>query len=189
MIILNMYGKIEPVIISTKLGVGISNPPNDWVSGLQDDIMEEILIHEHNFKTWVRMGFRHLTFQKYDPTALVKKTNWNLTTSRNKSDLHVIAQNLIGINVLDFENSYLRLKNDTMDSPTCEVSYPQKFIDFCNMIQNAPSARNVLNHKIPFSTYSSDELNSKPRILCFLRAMLKHDFNLENYKKECIASC
>ncbi|GJM72662.1 hypothetical protein HMSSN036_48780 [Paenibacillus macerans] len=89
---------------------------------------------------------------------------------------------------LDFENSYLQLKNNTMDSPTCEVLFPRKFINFCNIIQYAAGAKDDLNNRIPFSIYSSDELNAKPRILNYFRAMIKHEFDLEIYKNECISS-
>ncbi|HBJ01325.1 MAG TPA: hypothetical protein DDY89_11725, partial [Lysinibacillus sp.] len=176
MIILNIYGNIEPTIISKKLGVGISNPPNDWIKGLQDDMLEEMLVHEHNLKVWGKREFKNSKLSNYDLAELVKKAKWNIS---HNSELEVIARNLVAIDVLDFENSYLQLKNDTMDSPTCEVSFPLKFINFCNKIQNSSKGKDVLNKRIPFSTFSSDEFNEKPRILNFFRAILNSQLDFE----------
>ncbi|WP_339245093.1 hypothetical protein NST58_29080 [Paenibacillus sp. FSL R10-2796] len=185
MITLNIYGNIEPTIISKKLGVGISNPPNDWIKGLQDDMLEEMLVHEHNLKVWGKREFKNSKLSNYDLAELVKKAKWNIS---HNSELEVIARNLVAIDVLDFENSYLQLKNDTMDSPTCEVSFPLKFINFCNKIQNSSKGKDVLNKRIPFSTFSSDEFNEKPRILNFFRAILNSQLDFENYNKECMSS-
>ncbi|WP_225999819.1 hypothetical protein [Paenibacillus sp. BJ-4] len=188
MIILNFYGNIEPTIISKKLGVGISNPPSDWVIVLQDEMLEEMIVLEHNLKVWRKEDFKDIQLSNYDLTQLVKKAKWNIPLEDYSSDLEVIARNLVVIDVLDFKNSYLQLKNDTMDSPTCEVSFPRKFINFCNKIQYSSKGKDVLNNRIPFSTFSSDEFNEKPRILNFFRAMLNSQLDFENYNNECLSS-
>lgn len=188
MIILNFYGNIQPTIISQKLGVGISNPPSDWVNGLQDDMLEEMLVLEHNLKVWRKEEFMDTQLSNYDLAELVKKAKWNISTEDGRSNLEVIARNLVAIDILDFENSFLQLKNDTMYSPTCEVSFPQKFINFCNMIQYSSKGKDILNNRIPFSTFSSDEFNEKPRILNFFRAMLNSQLDFENYNNECLSS-
>lgn len=188
MIILNFYENIEPTIISKKLGVGISNPPSDWIKGLQDDMLEEMLVLEHDLKVWEKEGFMDTQLKNYDLAELVKKTKWNISLDNYDSDLELIASNLVVIDVMDFENSYLQLKNDIMDSPTCEVSFPRKFINFCYKIQYSSKGKEVLNNKIPFSTYSSDEFDEKPRILNFFRAMLNSELDFEKYNNECISS-
>ncbi|MCF7753176.1 hypothetical protein KQ941_01885 [Paenibacillus xylanexedens] len=188
MIILNSFGIIEPTIISKKLGVGLSNPSNDWIDGLQDDMLEEMLIRDHNNKVWDKMGIADIKLDNYHPSDLIKKARWDISSEEHNSHLKIIAKNLIGIDVMDFENSYLQLKNDTMDSPSCETPFPQKFIHFCNTIQEASSPKNQLNYRIPFPIYSSDELDAKPKILNYLRAMMDYDFDLENYKMECTSS-
>ncbi|MEK5358056.1 hypothetical protein [Paenibacillus sp. FSL L8-0709] len=188
MIILNFYGNIKPTIISKKLGVGISNPPSDWVNGLQDDMLEEMLVLEHNLKVWKKEGFMDTQLSNYDLAELIKKTEWNISLEDYNSNLELIARNLVAIDVLDFENSYLQLKNDTMDSPTCEVSFPLKFINFCNKIQHSSKGKDVLKNRIPFSTFSSDEFNEKPRILNFFSAMLNSQLDFDNFNNECISS-
>lgn len=188
MIILNFYGNIEKTIISKKLGIGVSNPPSDWIKGLQDDMLEEILVREHNLKVWAKEEFMNIQPSNYDLTALVQKANWNNYLKDYNSDLEVIAKNLIAIDVLDFENSYLKLKNNIMDSPTCEVSFPLKFIDFCNKIQRSSKGKGILNNTIPISTFSSDEFHEKPRILNFLYAMLDSKLDFEDYNNGCLSS-
>lgn len=187
MIVLNVYGSIEPTVISNKLGVGISNPNNDWLDGFRDDIQEEMLIQEHEMKVWSKLGIGDEIYKKYDANDLVKEAKWDVSMEQDGSDL-IIAKNLICIDILDFENSYLQLKNNTMDSPTCEIPFPRKFIHFCNSIQKASKAKGQLFNRIPISIYTSDELNVKPRILSFFRAMIKHELDLEGYKGKCISS-
>ena len=51
MVLINIYGRIEPIIISKKLGVGICNPDLDWINGFcEDEFEEEILIHNHTMR-------------------------------------------------------------------------------------------------------------------------------------------
>ncbi|MFE4711905.1 hypothetical protein ACFRAM_13610 [Paenibacillus sp. NPDC056722] len=188
MILLNVYGKIEPLIISRKLGIEVSNLPNDWVLGFQDDLAEEILLREQNIRVWGKTNISSMGITNYKPSELVKAANWSVDSGVHVSDLQIIAENLIGIQMLDLDNSYMRLKNEMMDSPSCETSYPYMFIKFCCTIQNAFSAKNILHQRIPFCTYSSDEFNSKPLILNFLSATMNYDSNTEKYKKECISS-
>lgn len=56
LVLMNMHGKIQPPIISKKLGVGICNPASDWVDGLQKDFQEELLIHNHNLESYRNTG-------------------------------------------------------------------------------------------------------------------------------------
>ena len=67
MVLLDVYGKISPTIISKKLGVGICNPSPDWVDGLQDDFREEILIHNHFIASFKKDGsVPHMAIGQYD---------------------------------------------------------------------------------------------------------------------------
>ena len=86
--------------------------------------------------------------------------------------MQIIAEHLIEIQVLDFDNSLLQMKNDHLDSPTCEPQYPRKFLNLCCKIQSSQSAQTVIPNQIPFSTYNSDDFQQKPLILNFLGAML-----------------
>lgn len=171
LILLNIYGKIQPTIISGKLGVGICNPAPDWVVGLQDDFKEEILIHNHEITTFEQSGM-DVSWAKgrYNFESIVEQLGWK---EDRKPAMQIIAEHLIEIQVLDFNNSLIQKKNEYLDSPTCESQYPIKFLNFCCNVQSSKSAQKVIPKQIPFSTYDSDKWQTKPLIINYLEAMLK----------------
>ena len=167
---MNMYGKIPETIISKKLGIGICNPAPDWVEGLQDDFEEELLIHEHEISSFKKSGYDTAwASDRYNLEKIVFQLGWQ---EEGKTSMQIIAEHLIEIQVLDFDNSLLQMKNDHLDSPTCEPQYPRKFLNLCCKIQSSQSAQTVIPNQIPFSTYNSDDFQQKPLILNFLGAML-----------------
>jgi len=100
-----MYGKISPTIISQKLGVGICNPAPDWIDGLQDDFEEEILVYNHDIKTYKRDGIDTKQFAgRYNLDQIVNQLGWQ---EIGKSAKQIIAEHLIEIQVTDFKNSML----------------------------------------------------------------------------------
>ena len=170
MVLMNMYGKIPETIISKKLGIGICNPAPDWVEGLQDDFEEELLIHEHEISSFKKSGYDTAwASDRYNLEKIVFQLGWQ---EEGKTSMQIIAEHLIEIQVLDFDNSLLQMKNDHLDSPTCEPQYPRKFLNLCCKIQSSQSAQTVIPNQIPFSTYNSDDFQQKPLILNFLGAML-----------------
>jgi len=180
---MNMYGKISPTIISQKLGVGICNPAPDWIDGLQDDFEEEILVYNHDIKTYKRDGIDTKQFAgRYNLDQIVNQLGWQ---EIGKSAKQIIAEHLIEIQVTDFKNSMLQKKNEYMDSPTCEPQYTRKFLNFCCMVQSSENAQKVIPAQIPFSTYNSDDFREKPLILNFFGAMLhshpEHPILLDDY--------
>ena len=170
LVLMNMYGKIPETIISKKLGIGICNPAPDWVEGLQDDFEEELLIHEHEISSFKKSGYDTAwASDRYNLEKIVFQLGWQ---EEGKTSMQIIAEHLIEIQVLDFDNSLLQMKNDHLDSPTCEPQYPRKFLNLCCKIQSSQSAQTVIPNQIPFSTYNSDDFQQKPLILNFLGAML-----------------
>lgn len=170
MVLMNMYGKIKPTIISTKLGIGICNPTSDWIKGLQDEFMEEILIHNHKISSFKQTGMNvSWATGRYDLQNIVEQLGWQ---EDGKPFMQIIAENLIEIQVSDFANSLLQMKNEKMDSPTCEPQYTRKFLNFCCKVQSSKSAQKVIPEQIPFSTYNSDDFQGKPLIINYLQAML-----------------
>ena len=170
MVLMNMYGKIPETIISKKLGIGICNPVPDWVEGLQDDFEEELLIHEHEISSFKKSGYDTAwASDRYNLEKIVFQLGWQ---EEGKTSMQIIAEHLIEIQVLDFDNSLLQMKNDHLDSPTCEPQYPRKFLNLCCKIQSSQSAQTVIPNQIPFSTYNSDDFQQKTLILNFLGAML-----------------
>lgn len=170
LVLINMYGKIHRTIISEKLGIGICNPTPDWVEGLQDDFEEELLIHKHQIKSFNRSGLdTSWANNRYNLEEIIIKLGWQ---EEGKTSMQIIAEHLIEIQVSDFDNSLLQMKNDHLDSPTCEPQYSRKFLNLCCKIQSAQSAQKIIPNQIPFSTYNSDDFDQKPLILNFLGAML-----------------
>ena len=107
---MNMYGKIPETIISKKLGIGICNPAPDWVEGLQDDFEEELLIHEHEISSFKKSGYDTAwASDRYNLEKIVFQLGWQ---EEGKTSMQIIAEHLIEIQVLDFDNSLLQMKND-----------------------------------------------------------------------------
>lgn len=169
MVLLNLYGKIEPIIISKKLGIGICNPAPDWVDGFQDDIQEEIIIHNHQLSSLPQSSMDVWVAKEYDLKSVVQKLGWQ---EDGKCDTQIIAEHLIEIQVSNFENSLLQKKNENLDNPTCEPQYTRKFIDFCYKVQSSNSAKKYVPNSIPFSIYNSDDFDAKPQILSHLQGRL-----------------
>lgn len=170
MVLLNMYGKIQPTVISTKLGVGICNPAADWVEAFQEDFEKEILVHNHDIRTFENAGHDiNWAVGRYDLDGIVKTLGWQ---EDGKSAMRIITEHLIEIQVMDFENSLLLKKNEHLDSPTCEPQYTRKFLNFCCNVQSSPKAQKVIPRKIPFSTYNSDDFHAQPLIINYLQGML-----------------
>lgn len=184
MVLINIYGKIQPMIISKKLGVGICNPNSDWVRGFCDDFDEEILIHNHNTKTFLKDGFDIKMFEgRYNLSQIAKVLGWQ---DEGKSVEQTIAEHLIEIQVTDFENSLLQKNNEHLDSSTCEPQYTSKFINFCSIVQSSEGAQKTVYGQIPFVTYDSDNLNQKPLVLNYLEAMSKRNTCINTYTNSCI---
>lgn len=184
MVLINIYGKIQPMIISKKLGVGICNPNSDWVEGFYDDFDEEILIHNHNTKVFLKDGFDIKKFEgRYNLPQIAKTLGWQ---EEGKSVEQTIAEHLIEIQVTDFENSLLQKNNEHLDSPTCEPQYTSKFINFCSIVQSSESAQKTVHGQIPFVTYDSDNFMQKPLILNYLEAMSKRNTCINTYTNSCI---
>ena len=184
MVLINIYGKIEPVIISKKLGVGICNPNSDWISEFCNDFDEEILIHKHNIKVFEKDGFDIEEFKgRYNLSQIVKVFG---EREEGKSIKQTIAEHLIEIQVIDFENSLLRKNNEYLDSPTCEAQYTSKFINFCSVVLSSNEGRKNIQGQIPIVTYDSNDFRQKPIILNYLEAKSKINMGINTYTKSCI---
>lgn len=182
MVLINIYGKIQPIIISKKLGVGICNPDLDWVNGFcEDEFEEEILIHNHTIRILNKSEYCTSKIKQYSLSETVNNLGWR---EKGKSNKQIIAEHLVQIEVMNFKNSYLLKKNEYMDSPTCEPQYTTKFIRFCSFV-----TRNIeksLEGQVPFVTYDSNQWMDKPLILNYLQVFSKGKINLSTYTEGCI---
>ena len=189
MVLINLYGKLDPIILSKKLGVGISNLNDDWVTGIVDDLKEEMLLREHYLKTSKKYNFADFKINQYEPDKIVRDANWTETIDEDVDfNLQEIAKNLVQLEVLDFDQSLLQLKNSHLDSPSCEVQYPLKFIQFCHILSESKRARTHCKSNIPFMTYNPDKYNSKPLILNFVSSMVKTQTDLKVFNEKAIES-
>lgn len=171
MILVDIYGKIDPTIISEKLGIGICNPTQEWVVGLQEDFDEEYLVHKHHIKTFERSGLDTKCFEgRYNYDNIVKKLKWEET---NKNCKQIIAEHLIEIQVMDFDNSLLQKKNSHLDSPTCEMQYAKKYMNYCHHLSSSIISVKQRGHNIPCVTYDSDVFGRTPLIINYLEAHVK----------------
>lgn len=137
MVILNIYGKIEPICISEKLKVYISNLPcqsdNNWNEGLVEDMLQEIK-ERSIFSDRYESGFASYNLHRICCETL------NLT---NISDaltdmeyLQQIADNLVCIYFdYDYDDMpFFDWTTNCFDSRLCEEDYAEKLIKFLNYI-------------------------------------------------------
>ncbi len=164
MVLINAVKKIEPIILSKRLEIGLCNPSGDWISGFIDDFKEEIMLEEHFFQSNLEY-YTEPNDSRIDVERIAKSLGWNGTDTA----MRYIAMHLIEIQFLDFDTSLLKLKN-VCDSPTCEPQYTRKFLKFCDMLSYAIKNHNYKHYTIPFPIYNSDELDEKQHILRFISA-------------------
>lgn len=187
MILIDIYGKIDPIIISKKLGLGLCNPSQKWIPGLQEDFEEEHLVHMHKLKTYKQSGFDISCFEgRYDYSGIVKNLNWEET---GKDCKQIIAEHLIEIQVMDFDDSLLKKKNSHLDSPTCEMQYAKKYMNFCHNLCSSILSPKRRGNTVPFVTYDSDVFGKTPLIINYLEAHTNVKANnVEGRLKSCISS-
>lgn len=185
MILINIYGIIKPTVISKKLGVGINNPNQEWIEGFCDDeFIEERLIHNHEVEVYRKDDFDVSNLEgKYNLSRIINYFGWN---EPNKTEEEIIAAHLVEIQVSDFNNSLLQMKNDCLDSPDCEMQYTKKFIRFCRFIALSEDAQKIIKGDVPFITYDSDDYFEKPLILNYLNGMINPVITLQTYTTNCI---
>ena len=180
MILISIYGKTEPTIISKKLGIGICNPKNDWIEGFSNDFDEEYMVQVHHARSYELFDsddYSQKIKSRYDYDRIVKTLRWN---EEGKESKIIIAENLVEIQVLDFEHSMLKKINPLLDSPTCEMQYAKKFMTLCMRLGWGASSWS----NIPIITYDSDDLFTTPLIINYLSAQVDDkNFNVkENFK-------
>jgi len=94
---------------------------------------------------------------------------------------------LTSLYVDDFENTMLVNRNEYMDSPTCETCFEKKFINFYRFVSH--HKREEKQHTSScFITYSSDEINSKSKIVADLAWKVGNQLRctniFQNYESE-----
>jgi len=137
MVILNIFGKIEPICISKKLKVYISNLPNqsenNWNEGLVEDMLQEI--KERNI-----FSEKHeASFPPHDLHKICVETLGLNNISDTLTDieyLQQIADNLLCIYFdYDYEDMpFFDWTTNCFDGRLCEEDYAEKLMRFLQFI-------------------------------------------------------
>lgn len=145
MVVLNIYGKIEPICISQKLKLYISNLPeekhNEWNTELFEHFKETIEITK---TIQVRLSLKSSISIKelHKQRCLCSSLS---STATDDEYLHEIVDNMICIH-LDYSYDDMPLggwESNPFDGRLCEKDYAELFVDFFHFIcttdaDNAP---------------------------------------------------
>lgn len=146
-----------------------------------------LLIRAHNIKVWKESGIKDMVVNQYQPSQIVKKANWIDSEKPDESDyLYIIAKNLVQLEALNFNDSFLKMKNDVMDSPCCEAQYPMKFMGFCRVLLDSKQAKSIFKSNFLFVTYDSNKDNSKSLILNFVFSIVESQIDFKFYNIEVV---
>lgn len=157
MVVLNFYGKIEPICISRKLGLYISNLPNEEFNEWRDELSSELKlavkadkIYQEKLGTNYPCGIIKL-FQKLFPDDL-------LPESFTKEHFDKISDQMIYI-YQDYRYSDMPLggwDTNCFDGRLCEEEYSEKIIDFINYIAYLNETEHLIPKPVPQWTFSSN---------------------------------
>lgn len=154
MVVLDIYGKIEDIVISKKLGVIISNLPEGWQEDLVETMEEEIarrkyFIKKENSNTIKEFNIKNICQIKFKDCFFANELS-------EEELLKQISRHMIGIQTLECEESMLKFKNNYIDSPTCEKEFCEKLVDFFNFIITNQDKENNCSFYYPTWIYSSE---------------------------------
>jgi hypothetical protein len=168
MVILNIFGKIEEFVISKKLGITISNLPDDWKEGIQEEIKEELYQREFDINKYSKFSpniKNYLLSEILSDEYYAGVFNVGVNDDENIDE---IANKLICIQIGDFKSSLLCRKNEHIDNPTCEDEFEYKFINFFQYIATHNRTINESAFYSPRHIYYSWKNDNKPGILSSL---------------------
>ena len=154
MVVLNFYGKIEPICISNKLKIYISNLPSDEHNNWQHSLAEDL---KHGIKSLNILGEEigkepvEKLFSKVFPEK-------NIQCFDDDTIYNNLAQNMICI-YFDYKYEDMPLGDWTtncFDGRFCEDDCAEKFINFLQYI-NTPSMEFISYPRpVPYWIYSSN---------------------------------
>ncbi|SHL31594.1 hypothetical protein SAMN02745136_04629 [Anaerocolumna jejuensis DSM 15929] len=158
MVVLNFYGKIPRICISKKLGLYLSNLPNEENNDWQDELSKEFCLAqevdriyqdklETNYPCGIFKLYKKVFHEKCLPEAFEKK------------EYDELASNMI---YLDFDYSYDDMPlggwdTNCFEGRLCEEDYAEKIIDFINFLSYPYDDMSISFPKpVPQWTYSSN---------------------------------
>src|SRR5574344_1812999 len=150
MVVLNIYGKIEPTLISKKLGLYIANLPKKKQNNWNEELYNEISIAhkkiEQDSKEYKLSNIMYI--KEMYKNVCNNKCNTNINDCRM---LHEIVNNMIYI-YFDYNYEDMPLGNyesNCFDGRFCEEDYTEKIINFITkegLEENTPNFIYSSNH-------------------------------------------
>ena len=156
MVVLNIFGKIEPICISNKLKLYISNLPNGESNNWNKELVDEM-------RTAVKMNIIESEKLGMKPNINIREIYSRHFPQNHLSDdttedvyLQKIADNMI---CLYFDYSYQDMPlgdwdTNCFDGRLCEEDYAEKVIDFINFASSGKSTQ--IPSFVPQWVYSSN---------------------------------
>lgn len=158
MVVFNFYGKIPRICISEKLGLYLSNLPNEGLNEWQDELSNELCLAQNadqiyqeklgtNYPCGIYKLYKNVFPEKSLPTVFEKK-NYN-----------ELASNMI---CLDFDYSYDDMPlggwdTNCFEGRLCEEDYAEKIIDLINFLSYHYDDKSIsFPQPVPQWTYSSN---------------------------------
>ncbi|AOC57961.1 hypothetical protein [Bacillus pumilus] len=175
MLIINIFGEIEQIVISKRLGITLSNLPQDWREEIFETMEEEIYQREYVVKKYNDP----LNNKLYNAKKIVEHKNFSGILEQSNGDyLKEIANKLICISVGDFENSMLQKKNTYIDSPACEIEFAEKWIYLYEfLIRNDCDKENLMPLTCMYSSEKS--LFERTNVLRTIYAEMSFDIQMD----------
>lgn len=136
MVIINMFGKIEPICISQKMGLYISNLPNDednnWNAEIVEEFKQALKLQEINCET---IGVKN----KIDLKELHQQRVKNVDSNIKKPDDELIQEIVDNMICIYFDYSYDDMPlggwdENPFDGRLCEEDYAEIIVNFFNFI-------------------------------------------------------
>ena len=157
MVVLNFYGKIEPICISEKLGLYIANLPNEEYNEWRNALAEELelavkanKIYQEKLGTNYPCGIINL-YQTLFPDEL-------LPGEFEQEHYIKIADQMIFI-YQDYDYTDMPLggwDTNCFDGRLCEEDYSEKIIDFINFMAHSDQPDYAIPKPVPQWTFSSN---------------------------------
>lgn len=161
MVVLNFYGKIEPICISKKLKIYISNLPNEQYNEWRDELTNWLILSEKTYGIYCDYS----QYKRECPICnLYNKVfpEKEVPLKFTKINYQELADRMICI-YFNYDYSDMPLggwETNCFDGRLCEEDYAEKIIDFINFISYHDKNVNFLT-PCPQWIYSSnyDEIN------------------------------
>ena len=170
MIIINIYGTIKPTVISKKLGLGVRNIPDEWHETLIKEMEKETSQLDNPLQY-----FSFYESMKKKNSLSQKNTTNVISLSDMQPYFKHLSENLITLDVIDFENSLLQLKNSYMHSPMCEEDFSKKIIKLLRILDSIQERERLFGHCFLDIIYDSKDRFRKTGLLTSINPNLKDD--------------